>query len=295
MNMQEFDEQLTALVTKAIEEKSIAPWRKPWTGGLIGPTNYLTRAEYRGANFMTLAIHEMVLNYSSSFWVAFKQCESLGGSIKAGEHGVKIAIPTPVKVGKDEKSGDDVFSLRFKPATVFNIDQTTLDAPVIPEREPVDTLPALAEIIERMPNRPEIYEKQQGRAFYNMSTDAITLPAAYQWSSPEDRAYTTLHELTHSTGHESRLGRFKEEKSKPAEFGSGTYAFEELVADIGAQLLMDRAGIPVDMENSVSYLTGWLEPLRNDVTLLRKASQEAFKAADYIAAVKIPDPQPVAA
>lgn len=294
MNIQEFDEQLTALVVKAIEEKNIAPWRKPWTGGLVGPTNYLTRQQYQGANFMSLAIHEMCLEYRTSYWVGFNQCNSLGGRIKAGEHGVAIAIPAKVKVGKNEQE-EDIFALRFKHSTVFNLDQTTLDLPAIEERVPVDTLPALAAIIDGYPNRPEIYEKEQGRAYYDMQADAITLPAAHQWSSPEDRAYTTLHELTHSTGHESRVGRFKDEKIKPARFGSGTYAFEELVADIGAQILMDRAGIPVDLENSIAYLRGWLQPLRDDVTLLRKASQEAFKAANYIAAVHAPDPQPVAA
>jgi antirestriction protein ArdC len=295
VKIEQFDEELTALVVKAIEEKNIAPWRKPWTGGLIGPTNFATRKEYRGANLMTLAIHEMCLGYKSSYWVGLGQANALGGKVLKGSKGVTIMLPLMHKV-EDKATGDVkyVSTGKFKSATVFNLDQTTIEVPAIEERQPVETLPALQMIIDGYKNRPEIFEREQGRAYYDLKADAITLPAAHQWTSAEDRAYTTLHELTHSTGHESRIGRFKDESVRPARFGDGSYAFEELVADIGAQILMDHAGIPVDMKNSVAYLAGWLQPLKNDTSLIRTAATAASKGTEWILE-KARDPQLVTA
>ena len=49
---------------------------------------------------------------------------------------------------------------------------------------------------------------------------------------------TVLHEMTHSTGSESRLNRLK-----AAKFGDKDYGREELVAELGSALVCQQNGI----------------------------------------------------
>ncbi len=93
---------------------------------------------------------------------------------------------------------------------------------------------------------------------------------------------TFFHELIHSTGHISRLGR--EEVVNLTGFGSKPYCREELVAEMGASFLCSSAQIDYDRitENSAAYLAGWLKVLREDNRFIFKAAAEAQKAADYI-------------
>ena len=52
---------------------------------------------------------------------------------------------------------------------------------------------------------------------------------------------TLLHEMTHSTGHESRLAR--PGVPNPIRYGSHEYSQEELVAEMGAAFLLAEARI----------------------------------------------------
>ena len=93
--------------------------------------------------------------------------------------------------------------------------------------------------------------------------------------------YSTLfHELTHSTGHPSRLNRLK----APAFFGDERYSKEELCAELGAAMLCGHCGIDNSeaSDNSVAYLQNWLAALKNDTTLVVSAAAKAQRAADYI-------------
>jgi antirestriction protein ArdC len=94
--------------------------------------------------------------------------------------------------------------------------------------------------------------------------------------------YSTLfHELTHSTGHPSRLNRLTEKS--PVRFGDETYSKEELVAEIGANFLNAHTGIKNEVfDNSLAYLKGWIKALRNDKTMILTASSKAAAACRYI-------------
>ena len=95
------------------------------------------------------------------------------------------------------------------------------------------------------------------RAFYSPTTDMVRVPMLDQFESAEAYYSTLYHELVHSTGHESRLNRLE------AGFGTGPYAKEELVAEMGAAMLCGIAGIE-NQDQSAAYVAGWLERLRND-------------------------------
>src|ERR1700691_1238517 len=135
-------------------------------------------------------------------------------------------------------------------------------------------------IVSQMPNAPRI--EQHSHAFYRPSADMVGMPARSCFQSPEGYYSTLFHELTHSTGHKSRLNRF-EENSTDHQFGSESYSKEELIAEMGAAMLAGMAGISqATLSNSASYLQSWINRLKSDSRLVISAASLAQKAADYI-------------
>jgi antirestriction protein ArdC len=111
------------------------------------------------------------------------------------------------------------------------------------------------------------------------------MPAAQEFKTGEDYYSVLFHELTHSTGHESRLNRKGVSGSEDnwSAFGSNPYAKEELVAEMGAAFLCGEAGIVErTIDNSAAYIASWLERLKNDAKLVVHAAAQAQKAADWI-------------
>jgi antirestriction protein ArdC len=130
-----------------------------------------------------------------------------------------------------------------------------------------------------MPNRPCI--EQDGKAWYRPSTDVVGIPSRNAFNAAEVYYATLFHELTHSTGHPSRIGREGIEDLNT--FGSESYSKEELVAEMGAAMLCGVTGIePATIDNSAAYLKCWIDALRGDSKLIISAASAAQKAADYI-------------
>ena len=141
-------------------------------------------------------------------------------------------------------------------------------------------------IVAGMPLRPQIRESGQG-AYYFPAKDEVSMPPLRVFDSAEAYHSTLFHELTHSTGHESRLAR---PDAFAGRFGSEPYAKEELVAELGAAFLCARAGIaPATLEDSAAYLENWLKKLREDKRLIITAAGAAQRAADFIAPEAIED------
>ena len=108
------------------------------------------------------------------------------------------------------------------------------------------------------------------------------MPSRSCFESPEAYYTTLFHELTHSTGHTSRLNRF-EKNSTDHQFGSESYSKEELVAEMGAAMLAGIAGIShATLGNSASYLQSWINRLKSDSRLIISAASHAQKAVDHI-------------
>ena len=164
------------------------------------------------------------------------------------------------------------FMLRYY--TVFNIEQTDLEIEkyvTLAEHKPSMTA---EELLHR--REPSITHGG-GRACYSPIEDKISLPAPETFRSPDEYYRTGYHELTHWTGHKSRLDRLE-----PAWHGSETYSLEELVAEIGSNMLAYEAGIAQDVsDNSQAYINHWLKVLRGDSKAIIKASGRAQKAYDF--------------
>jgi len=266
-------------------EKGVVPWQKPWRGGDMVPRNLTSKREYRGVNVFLL--HAMM--YESPFWLTFNQAKELGGHVKRGERACPVVFWKWLDVeAPHEQSGKKTVPfLRYY--SVFNVGQC--------EDIPPDKIPSLGErqrehspiaeaerIVAGMPKRPEI-RHGGGRACYVPSVDRVDMPKPEAFLSEQDYYSVLFHELTHSTGHESRLNR-KGVASPDGEwsaFGSTPYAREELVAEMGAAFLAGHAGIVErTINNSAAYVQSWLQRLKQDSRLIVQAAGQAQKAADFI-------------
>ena len=188
---------------------------------------------------------------------------------------------------------------------VFNIDQTNLeevnkkryDAIVArfktPEQEIKDTEgmyvnEALDRMFEQKTWHANIqYDKPADQAFYRPSTDTIVLPMKEQFKlgkTPEEVYHdgmeyysTALHEMAHSTGHESRLDR------KFGGQGTDNYAHEELIAEMTSALVGSTMGFDRKiLENNANYLSGWLSRLRDKPETITTIMTDVGKASDMI-------------
>ena len=276
----------------AMIEKGVAPWRRTWsTYGLA--RNYVTRHIYTGINLILMNNTQHPIPY----FMTWKQVKDMGGQVRKGTK-AEMAIFFNVfykdrfdrTISKEEaqifrKKGDEIQVLKFiRYYNVFNIADVEGIQFRIPEIElnPNGKIVWCENIIENMPNRPELKSIDGNRAFYSPTLDFVNMPDIKQFETPEDYYATFFHELTHATGHASRLAR--EEVMCPEAFGSKPYSHEELVAEMGASFLCSSVNIDYDniMENNAAYLAGWLKVLKEDSKFIFKAAAAAQKAVDYI-------------
>ena len=147
-----------------------------------------------------------------------------------------------------------------------------------------DPIPQCEQVAKAMPNAPAITHQSQ-RACYSPLLDIVNMPQPESFDAPTAYYGTLFHELTHSTGHESRLNR--DSITDPVRFGSHTYSREELIAEMGAAFLNGHCGIDAStLDNSAAYIHGWLKRLKNDPKLVVQAAGKAQRASDYILGVK---------
>ncbi|CAN1213583.1 zincin-like metallopeptidase domain-containing protein [Tumidithrix helvetica PCC 7403] len=125
--------------------------------------------------------------------------------------------------------------------------------------------------------RAKIKHGNSGRAFYAPAVDAIMLPEFSQFTSASGYYATAIHELTHWTGHKTRCDR-----DLSGKFGSKAYAYEELIAEIGAAFTCNEFGITNEIENHASYIDSWIQALKNDKKYFFKAAAEARRASEYL-------------
>ena len=281
---QMISEQMIAKIEEAIAlqetgQNSIAPWHRPWFQAGI-PQNLVSKKAYRGMNVFLLAM----LGYASPYFLTFNQARKLGGSVKKGEKSYIVTFWKWVEMDKDQdgKKLDTKKKIPFlRYYRVFNVEQCEgLEGkiPEIPTRvfNPIEEGDA---IIKNMPNAPKI-EHGESRAFYRPSTDMVNMPKHELFEGDEEYYSVIFHELSHSTGHTSRLNR--KEVMDHNSFGNHSYSREELVAEMAAVFLCNMIGCKTTFDNSLAYLKNWLTALKDDTKMLVVAAGRAQKAADYI-------------
>jgi antirestriction protein ArdC len=261
----------------ALLDAGTVPWQRPWSVTTGAPRNLLSQQPYHGINVWLLGS----AGYAAPFWATFHQVKAAGGSIKKGEHGTPVVFwKTYDKVVPERDTPEKRFVLRSY--TVFNAAQCdgiavpTLDQPI----HPFTPIERCTKLVGDYPAPPTILHSRD-RACYRPSTDTVLMPDPTLFAVPEEYYSTLFHELTHSTGHPTRLNRAT--LADAVRFGDVSYAKEELVAEMGAAYLCGVCGIAnTTVTNSAAYLAGWKKALKNDPTCVVMAASQAEKAANYI-------------
>jgi len=254
-------------------EKNIIPWKPTWK--LKVPMNYVSKRPYSGINMLLLSTED----YPYPYYLTFKQIQDLKAKIKKGEEGHLVTwLFNPKEDENEEEKKHKTCFLRYY--RVWNISQTTLEMnQETIKAETYNTLPC-EEIISHYPDPPAILHEQY-LPCYNRSRDMIKIPDISDFEYPEAYYATLFHELIHSTGHQNRLKRKSLLESQ--HFASEEYSLEELVAEIGAYMLCAKTGIQNQTQNnSLAYIKGWLEALKNNTRMIFTAAHLAQEAECYI-------------
>ena len=171
------------------------------------------------------------------------------------------------------------YSGSFIPYVVFNGQQLEGLTPYVQDSTETN-VPAGCDKAERILRESGADIRHGGdEAFYVPSRDFIKLPVIENFKTSADYYATALHELSHWTGHKSRLNRESEYEENHA-FDSQKYAFEELVAEISSMFVSSETGIDQSKEHfddHASYVGGWLEVIKEDKDALFKAAEEILK------------------
>lgn len=272
------EQELTNGIIDLIENGMVeGKWVRPWkTVGFL-PFNASTGNQYRGINMLLGII------MGGGAFATYKQWQELGGQVRAGEKAVMMFRPLTIQrkdnagnVQTDANGNPDTFML-FKAFASFASHQQDGWAPEsvsAPTFNDVDGAEALI-------NATGAVVKHGGsdKAFYAPGSDVIQMPDRAQFTTAAGYYGTMLHELVHWTGHSSRLDR----ELNTNRFGDDAYAFEELVAELGATFLCAHFGIEQEEDaNHVKYIKGWLNIMKGDKRAIRDAASKAQKAVDFI-------------
>ena len=265
-------------------EAGTKPWIKPWRGVPVSRPLRACGIPYRGMNVFWLWMVADMCGYASPYWMTYNQSQALGAQVRRHEKST-IAIfyksytkevETP---DTGEKSDEARRVLRAYP--VFNADQVE----GLPEQyHPAATLELVepegrkAELDAFFAAIPAMLRHHGDEAYYEPIADRVTMPPA-QLFSGFDHYYATLsHELSHWSGHKSRLGRDLNNR-----FGTAAYAAEELVAELSSAILGAELGLPVaHLDNHASYVEHWLQLLRDDDRAILTAAAKAEEAATLL-------------
>jgi antirestriction protein ArdC len=275
-------ETITAAIVERLEA-GVRPWVQPWTGASVSRPLRACGTPYRGINVLWLWMAAEAAGHSSPFWLTYRQSQLLGGQVRKAERGT-IAIFYRAYQAEEADEGNDAEGPRtrrvLKSFTVFNACQIDgLPSRFFPEPRPLppptERDSALDRFFAAVPARIRHWGAE---AFYSPVLDQVTMPQPGLFRDLDHYRATLAHELSHWTGHESRLAR-----QLGGRFGSEAYAMEELVAELSSALLGAELGLPVDhLDHHASYLASWLKVLKADSRAILTVAAKAEEAASLL-------------
>jgi antirestriction protein ArdC len=281
-------------VYQAITDKIIAAieagagqYVMPWhTAGVrLGrPENVTTGKRYRGVNVVALWAEAVSAGFGSGAWASYRQWQSVGAQVRNGERGALIVFYQGLdRKGDAEEQDEKRDAPRFvaRASYVFNAAQVEgWQPPTAPDTD-VQPLETVDDFIKS--TNADIRHGGD-RACYVIARDRIEVPERRRFcgsltSTPVEAYYATvLHELTHWTGAEHRLNRTFGKR-----FGDNAYAFEELVAELGAAFLCADLRVANEpRQDHAAYVGSWLRVLEMDSRAIFTASKLANEAAEFL-------------
>ena len=297
--------QLVDAVLKNLE-KQHGLWQRGWV--YIGtPVSAITGKKYHGINNFFLTIAAMSNGYSDNRWATFNQIKDKGWEFKTDAEGNSLGKGAGVAIEffelrdretrqpfdrrvldgmsadeREEYMKENVFPLR-KYYRVFNGDVIQ----GIPERakHEIDTsgYSERAEKILKLWSETESPIFYGGdEAYYQIRTDSIHIPQREQFKDLQEFYGTALHEVGHSTGHESRLNRDMGDG-----FGTPSYAEEELRAEIASMFIAQDLGIEMEeshIQNNTAYIEDWKKKITENPNVLFTAIADADRITKFVMA-----------
>ncbi|ETI64928.1 DUF1738 domain-containing protein [Sphingomonas sp. ID1715] len=277
--------EITDLIIRKLEE-GVPPWSRPWRcSGAGGRPLRHCGTPYTGINTLYLWALGDAMGYRSRFWMTYRQAEALGANVRRGETGaISVYYSSFKKTEEHPETGREVEkNIRFlRHYVVFNADQIDalpayFYAPQEPE-VPVEPSTHQAAIDAFFDAIPADVRHGGNQAYFTPTFDHIQMPSRSSFRSMDLYASTRCHETVHWSGHPDRLARKFGKR-----FGDKAYAFEELVAEIGAGLCCADLGLPNLLHDShASYVGHWLGILRGDKTAIIHAAAKAEQAFAYL-------------
>lgn len=270
-------------------EQGVRPWQRPWRSpaghGFVSLPLRANGEAYRGVNVLMLWLQALDNGFVSPHWLTFKQAKALGAQVRRGERGSQVVYAGTLNRAETDDTGAEVErGVPFlKAYAVFNADQ--IDN--LPDRF---SAPPLNPIVDNTRNtQAEAFviataaDIRHGgtRAYYSPAHDHIQIPPFASFIAAEGYYATLCHELTHWTGHPTRLDR----DLSRTRWGEAAYAAEELVAELGAAFICAQLQLtPEIREDHAAYIACWLKVLKSDKRAIFTAAAQAQRAADFLLA-----------
>ncbi|MFC0182579.1 Antirestriction protein ArdC [Pseudarcicella hirudinis] len=296
---------ITDRIIEIIQNNDNLVWRQSWTTNKEGqpnfPMNYTSKENYKGFNGYFIKWQMVALKHDCPYFMTYKQVFEKGGNVKKGAKAYTACFYTK-DLYRHLQTGKTITASKYKELShaekanyhqsftlkVYNIfNANDIEGVKFDDRwkgvavSKKDQITNCEKIYTKMPNKPKLYFGGD-KAYYTPNFDSVQMPVIKDFNVPQEYYSTLFHELIHSTGYSERLNR---------KFGKGMsdpqYAFEELIAELGASYLCGYTHIDYfTLNNSAAYIKSWkksvIEELRGNNKAIFKAASEAQKASDYI-------------
>jgi antirestriction protein ArdC len=289
--MQAIYQQVTDAILAALQSGTV-PWRKDWTSTDTGiPMNAISGHKYRGVNVPLLWLAQQRNNWPTLRFLTYKQARESGGQVRGGSKSIPIVFAKPMEI-EDKATGEKRTIHLLRGYRVFSVEQCDglpeaianpkLDRKIINPDKPNKEIDAFVDA-----TGITIIKNKNYNPCYRPALDRVEMPTFKQFESAHAFYAAEMHEVSHATGHASRCNRVvSAERSK--------YAFEELVAELGASFLCAEFGID-HSKGAASYLDHWLKLLKADAKAFVKAATLAQQSCDWLRGRALQEPQAEAA
>ena len=296
------DEEILEDIIRQMQD-GVSPWRKPWADSAAGvvvgslmhdammwPSNLRApKTPYGVFNGTVLLTRASTSGYRTNLWVTREVVDSLGVGIVDEDD-----RPTAIKRYREHEAyRGSLDGVRL----VYNIDQVadcekSLGLAFCDKKplKPSMHFEKARDLMKRLVKHHSLQIVQDDRAAYSPSWNVVMMPGIERFhaamSGPsqvrtaEANYWATLwHEVVHWTGHPSRLDR-----DRHVRWGDKIYAFEELIAELGAAFLCAHLGISGELQHE-SYLDSWCRVLKQEgMRALWAACGRATAAKNFVLA-----------
>ena len=285
--VEETAKELAKIFIDSLKEEQL-PWSSGFSRAALFPYNPVSGTRYQGGSRLLLMQAMIKNNYDDPRFMTFNHAKALGAHVKKGEHGYTCIRYQPYEKTVLDKEGNPILDKEGNeqketyiipcPYKVFNVQQIEglKLKPLNFETHDWDPIERAEKLIKESGAVID-HSKLNTTPCYIPMLDEIRMPEKEQFKDAGKYYSTLLHEMSHWTGHESRLDR-----KLANSFGTPDYAREELRAEIGSALLCAELNIDHEIDNNKAYIQNWCQLLEDQPKEILYAASAADKISGYL-------------